>query len=258
MANMITPFTFFLALVLTVCSAILRPRSSSSGAGVAEQTCGADNRNFYCPLDGACKPREQRCTGSNVCPYPSATAEQDCYPTASPGQYQIRLGHAQLFGGFGSRKRQYALEHQFVLFRGLTYEFGKSYGVQILDTIDPLYKYKDGRDLTSDGIERVGSSYCTWQDATRFADSWDTRYSLSSNNCQHFADKLIEFLTNDQCNRPPTSSGKRRKRREDQQAYIDELIREAEAESPCSGTSAESASWAVALLVAASMASLLY
>ena len=49
------------------------------------------------------------------------------------------------------------------------YEFGGTYGVQILDTADPLYKYKMVKSyINSQGIEYVGSSYCTWQDATKW------------------------------------------------------------------------------------------
>ena len=37
----------------------------------------------------------------------------------------VQLGHAILFGS-----KQYALEHQFIVYCGFVYEFGKSYGVQ--------------------------------------------------------------------------------------------------------------------------------
>ena len=217
-------------IILAVCSAAT---CSSSGSGVAPQTCGTDNKNFYCPQDKQCKPRNQRCTGSRVCQNANEVA---CYPTTSPGQYEIRLGHSYLFGSSGSgigRKKRYAIEHQFVMFRGLTYEFGKSYGVQILDTLDPKYKYVNNKDVIK--IEKAGSSYCTWEDATRMADSWDTRYKLFSRNCQDFAKAMIKFLTTDQCNQPSNKNGEQK---EDQKIHIDTLINEFEKKSPCSGGSA--------------------
>ena len=139
--------------------------SSSSRAGVAPQTCGTDNTNFYCPYDGMCKPRSQRCTpGSRICDNPANTMEEGCLSdTSPPGEYIIKLGHAEL-GLSGSRKR-IILEHRFITFRGFTYEFGSSYGVQILDITDPMYKYINGQGLNSNGIETLGSSYCTWEDA---------------------------------------------------------------------------------------------
>ena len=112
------------------------------------------------------------------------------------------------------------LEHQFIEYRGFTYEFGESYGVQILDTADPLYKYKNGKELNSNGIEYVGTSYCTWQDATKFVDGWNKKYRLLTHNCQHFADGLKEYLTTGVCNRPLSSYVKR----EDRDAELDEQI----------------------------------
>lgn len=193
--------------------------SSSSGAGVADQTCGTDNTRFYCPTDEMCKPRSERCTGTSVCINPQTNMESECYETSSAGKFYIRLGHANL--GFSGSKKT-LLEHRFITFRGFTYEFGKSYGVQILDIIDPLYKYRGGRDLNHNGIETVGSSYCTWEDATMFAGAWNTKYSLFRNNCQHFARAMTKFLTRSPCNAP---SGSRAKRQDqDTTAYISQLL----------------------------------
>ena len=62
--------------------------------------------------------------------------------------------------------------------------------------------------MNNKGIETVGSSYCTWKDATRFVDGWDSDYSLFLNNCQHFTEALEYFLENTGCNRPPSSRSK--------------------------------------------------
>ena len=200
-------------------SSIARSSSSgSSGTGTAPQTCGTDNNKFYCPVDELCKPRSQRCTHANVCNNPQTNKEDGCYEsTTYPGLYEVRLGHAKL-GLLGSK--QYALEHQFIVYRGFTYEFGKSYGVQILDTADPQYKYHNGMNLNSNGIETVDYSYCTWDDATKFANKWNDEYSLWSNNCQHFTDALKEYLTTSSCNKPQSN----RVKREDGTADLDQEI----------------------------------
>ena len=162
--------TSIILLFLLLSSSLVRANvihhRSSSGDGIAPQTCGTDNTNYYCPVDRLCKPRSQRCTHANVCNNPDTNTEDGCYETSISGLYNVQLGHAKL-GFFGSK--QYALEHQFIIYRGFAYEFGKSYGVQILDTADPQYKYRNGMDLNSKGIEVVGSGYCTWEDATSFA-----------------------------------------------------------------------------------------
>ena len=67
---------------------------------------------------------------------------------------------------------------------------------------DPKYKYKNVKGLNSKGIEYVGSSYCTWQDATKFGDRWNKKYSLRTNNCQNFAKGLKKHLTTGVCNQP--------------------------------------------------------
>ncbi len=74
---------------------------TSSGAGTAPQTCGTNNINFYCPIDRMCKPRNQRCTGTNICVDETAI-EEGCFEYSStPDKYSVRLAHAKL-GSFGS------------------------------------------------------------------------------------------------------------------------------------------------------------
>ena len=139
-------------ILLSVCIRSSHPHAvERSSSGIAPQTCGADNVNFYCPYDlmDRCKPRNQRCTGSNVCINPATMTEDECLETR-PGEYRVQLGHAKLTDSSSSKKRslRLKLEHQFIItFRGFTYEFGKSYGVQVLDIIDPMYKYLNGLSL---------------------------------------------------------------------------------------------------------------
>ena len=208
---------------------IERSSSSSSGAGVAPQTCGTDN--FYCPYNATdrCKPRNQRCTESDVCNNPVTMIEEECSETSNPGEYYVFLGHAKL-GLFGSRKRNIRIsrEHQFITFRGFTYEFGKSYGVQVLDIIDPIYKYTNGQGLNSNGIETEGSSYCSWEDANMVVSMWkDAKYRLFTNNCQHFAAAMSDTLLNGPCNRPENaiSRGKRQDNNVELSQYIDQQLR---------------------------------
>ena len=157
--------------------------------------------------------------GTNICIGRSGI-EEGCFVSPTPDKYFVRLGHAKL--GLSWSKSAHDLEHRFIAYRGLTYEFGSSYGVQILDTIDPMYKYRNGQELNSDGIQTVGSSYCTWDNATQFANGWDTKYSLLFTNCQHFTIAMRKFLSESPCNQPP--SLRRQKRQDNLGDYIDQLL----------------------------------
>ena len=127
-----------------------------------------------------------------------------CYETSRG--YTVHMGHATLTSS-GSRRKRVSLEHQFITYRGFTYEFGSSYGSQVLDISDPIYKYRDGRELRS-GPTNLGYSTCTWEDANMFTRFWmRDDYSLFSNNCQHFADGLSDTLLYGPCNN--RASGKR-------------------------------------------------
>ena len=212
-------------LCLLVSSSLVRAnviRSTSNSRGnIAPQTCGTDNTNYYCPVDRLCKPRSQRCTHANVCNNPTTNTEDGCYETSISGLYNVRLGHAILFGSSGSK--QYDLEHQFIVYRGFAYELGKSYQVQILDTADPQYKYRNGMDLNSKGIEVVGSGYCTWEDATMFVNGWKS-YNFAINNCQHFAIALQEFLTTGVCSVPISNRVKREDHTADLNQQINDIL----------------------------------
>ena len=98
----------------------------------------------------------------------TALQSLDCYQESN-GRYLIRIGHAKLYG---SKKRRTLFEHRFVIYRGYTYEFGGSYNTQTLDVADPEYKYYNGRHLNSNGIMTDGSSYCSYEDAVEFTNSW--------------------------------------------------------------------------------------
>ena len=209
--------------------------SSGSRDEIANQTCDGTsgaNSEFYCPYDGKCKARSLRCVGANVCNNPATNKEEGCHETSTPGEYKVLLGHVKLFDSSPSKRKRswsfdelrewfhnHKLEHQFIEYRGFTYEFGCS-GVQILDTADPKYIYKNSKKFKSKGIEYVESSYCTWQDATKFVDGWNKKYNLWTHNCQHFAGGLIEHLTTGVCNQPLSSFVKR----EDRDAELDEQI----------------------------------
>lgn len=127
-------------------------------------------------------------------------------PSCGTGKYSIYLGHANLIS-----KKRYAIEHQFVVYRGYAYEYGKSYN-QELDITDPQYKYANGAHLKR-GLEYVGCSSCSYDDARMFADGWQTRdYKLYGNNCQDFTGKMVKFLTlisSDSCNKHQSSLSKR-------------------------------------------------
>ena len=195
---------------------------SSSGAGPALQTCGTTN--FYCPVDDGCKPRTQRCTGSNICIDQATSTEPECYESIV-GRYTVFLGHAQLFSSGSLSKRTIAFEHQFITFRGFTYEYGSTYDAQELDVADPIYKYKDGRNLNSDGIETVGNSYCQRSDALMLSQMWlADDYFPVLQDCQRFAEALQDVLLYGPCNRSP-SRGKREDSSAELVQYIDGLLR---------------------------------
>ena len=73
-------------------------------------------------------------------------------------------------------------------------EFGKSYGVQILDIADRQYSYHIGMYLNSNGscgfkLLHIGRS--------NFVEGWKGDYNLFTKNRQHFARALQIYLTND-------------------------------------------------------------
>ena len=165
-------------------------RRSSSGPGTAPQTCPT---GYYCPNDRQCKsPRSDRCTSSQNCP-----GLDDCYREAD-GSYLIHIGRSPLTNsGSSSKFTLPELNHQFVVYRGFTYEFGTDY-LQVLDIADPKYRYAGDRGVT--GYTTDGTSYCTYDDAVMFVNSWNRKYNLLKRNCQHFAMGFSEYLKTASCN----------------------------------------------------------
>lgn len=119
--------------------------------------------------------------------------------------YTVKLGHAPLTSSSSLKKKLF--EHRFVQYRGFTYKFGSSYGQQILDIGDPMYKYANDNGVRR--IDDVGFGYCTWEDANNFINQLDQRYRLFGNNCQDFADALMVFLTTGYCTQAPSNRGRR-------------------------------------------------
>ena len=145
------------------------------------------------------RPAPMVITGSNRCTSAqNCTSLDDCFQESN-GRYLIHIGHAKLYG---SKKRRTLFENRFVIYRGYTYEFGGSYNTQILDVADPEYKYYiyNGRHLNSNGITTDGSSYCSYEDAVEFTNSWTEKYNVFTNNCQHFVKAMVIFLESSSCN----------------------------------------------------------
>jgi hypothetical protein len=187
---------FFIAFLCSMQSTCRSGSSTSSGEGYARQTCPD---GYYCPSEKQCKtPRSNRCTSSQNCPGLDST----CYKERNSNRYRIRIGHARLTSS-GSKRTIF--EHRFLLYRGYAYEFGKSYPqTQELDIADPIYKYKDGRELNSNGITNEGYSYCSYSEANMFVDGWKNDYNLIWSNCQHFVDGMKYYLKYSSCNRWPS------------------------------------------------------
>ena len=193
---------FFSSLLSTAFASSVR----SSGSTLPEvQRCEDDN--FFCPVDSECKPRSLRCMTDSVCV--SGLSEENCYESGS--SYNIYIGHSSL----SSKKRQYKHEHQFVRYRGFTYELGSGYGVQILDLNDPNYKYKN-KEVT---YTKSGVSKCTYDETLSLTKQLSPNYDIRSNNCQHFARDFSKLLKNAPC-------GSRKRQSTNLDEYAEEVIDE--------------------------------
>ena len=125
-------------------------------------------------------------------------------------RYAIYLGHSSLFrrlrgSQVAAQAKHRALEHQFIVYRGFTYEFGGSYGVQMLDNNDPNYKYKN---LKMEKFDYVGISLCSLRQVAVFLNQWKNTYSykLLSCNCQNFACRLKAYLIKSPCHNRPNAT----------------------------------------------------
>ena len=72
----------FLSVASMTVQSNIRDLRSSSGPGVADQTCGTEK--FYCRQDEECKSRSEHCVGSNVCINPTTMKEDRCLETSTP------------------------------------------------------------------------------------------------------------------------------------------------------------------------------
>ena len=178
---------------------------SSSGPEV--QLCG--NSAYYCTVNGQCLPRSDRCVERRNC-ITTNGIEEGCDCIGS--RCSIYLGTAPLpSSGSSSKKRNVGFlgyrclgflagggkaQHQFINYKGFTWEFGESYQVQILDINDPDYKYRRQSEPVN-SITQIGSSSCTYDQALAYANDFNRRYCLCTNNCQHFAQGLSKWLQDD-------------------------------------------------------------
>eukprot|EP00118_Oscarella_pearsei_P010299 m.62730 g.62730 ORF g.62730 m.62730 type:complete len:231 (+) comp35101_c0_seq14:2960-3652(+) len=170
-----------------------------SAADPVEQRCSAGY--FYChyttiPCHSAsdrCQiPQKDGCWGSSP--------EPDCEYQTSTAQWKYCRGWSWLISSSSSlgrrRRSDLKIRHEYISYRGFTYEFGKNYVTQILDVADPKYKYKDSQ--TRCGVSQ-GYSKCSRADIQDFIDGFNKNYNLLTNNCQTFARLLEATLKSSSC-----------------------------------------------------------
>ena len=184
-------------------------RSSSSNTYYTAPICG-DN-NFYCVGGSStysCLPRTQRCTLDGACNQCTQKTCQHCEYDAAEEKFRVYRYSTDLesFRSSGRKRDLPRLEHQFITYRGLMYEFG-DYGTRVQDPNDPNYEYGPGRRVARDPTY-LGLSSCTHEQAKQYLTAW-TNYDLFSHNCQDFAKGLGIYLTSD-------CRGERRKRQSDE------------------------------------------
>ena len=193
-----------LILILTIYAVAGIDRCSGSASGSEIQRCG--NRNYYCKLDNQCKPRYERCVGRGSCVDDNGV-QDGCNCDEHYRFCDIYLVKTYLSSSFSSRdKRQEnhcykyftsdrKIEHHFIEYKGFAWEFGWPYQLQILDVNDPNYKYNREKGLRSIKSRTfVGTSFCSYDAALFYALNFNKRYGICSNNCQHFAKGLQQWL----------------------------------------------------------------
>ena len=212
------------ACVSAAVSSSASARSSSSSSTYTQPICDPDG--FYCPGENlgsyTCLPRTDRCAGDASAPLCIQKTYEHCNYIQQSEKFVVK-NHATPLAGLPSSKGignpldclGRKLEHQFIMYRGLMYEFG-SYGNRVQDPNDPNYEYRPGgREEKRSPIE-IGVSSCTYEEVIMFTKTWD-EYQLCSYNCQDFAKGLGEYLTAD------CSYTRRRKRQsndDDMATYI--------------------------------------
>ena len=203
---------FFSSLLSTAFASSVRSSGSCFFSNAPPEVQHCKNDSFFCPVDSECKLRSLRCMRDSVCHKTIIglfhTNEENCYESDS--SYNIYIGRSSLI----SKKRQYELNHQFVRYRGFTYEFGCGYGVQILDLNDPNYKYKN-KEVT---YTLSGVSECTYNETLSFTKQWSLKFNILTHNCQYFAREFSKYLQN------PLICGSRKRQSTDLDKYAEEAI----------------------------------
>ena len=164
-----------------------------------------DSNSYYCPSTNECYNRSVRCTPEETCDY-TKYGSDNCFRNETlPGAYKVFLGHVKLYPKL-LVSASFQPEHQFIQYRGLTYQFGST-GTQALDVNDPMYYYGENNNThwryASRGLENVGISYCDSSEIqVYFLNHWTMCYKLFRKNCIHFAEALKLFLTTGPCQAP--------------------------------------------------------
>ncbi|XP_070550856.1 uncharacterized protein [Ptychodera flava] len=188
-----------LLAVLTVMLAITTDAQNIESSGRKEHKTYCDSADFYCPYDSThhCRPRSARCLleserTEQSCLNPRTHQEEGCRGNPETGVFEIYDGWTHLLSTAESVSRSHhRLKHEFVTYRGFTYEYGQQ-GISILDTGDPYYKYKTKK-VTK--FTKVGTSRCKMENFSNFFQQWERKkYNIFTHNCQHFADALIHLI----------------------------------------------------------------
>ena len=184
--------------ITTLCLVLGCVTLAIGSSGKGNGFCGTEK--FYCLINKQCLNRELRCTASKVCVDVNGK-EAKCFESSTPGLYYYYKKTSPLpSSGSSSKKKRSILEkvsHWFVEYRGFVYEFGATYGFHELDVNDPNYKYGPGGEKVL-SEDQMGRSSCTRDQVLSFVDKWlqaNPEYKFFTNNCQHFAKRLMEELS---------------------------------------------------------------
>ena len=204
-----TEMMFLLAIVFTPSFCSCRANDFLE----EEVSASCTSTEYFCPQKRTCLPSIQRCTPDEVCPYEGELDKcLKVYPR-DPSAYAILIGHVKIYDN--PIPEIFGLEHQFLQYRGFTYE--SDYGVIVHDLNSPQYIYRDKKrgdpekyptvEFTRRGITQVGYSYCTYEEVGVFNGMWDRlRFNRFTLNCQHYVKALKTFLTTDKCIIPRTKN----------------------------------------------------
>ena len=177
----------------------------SSSSYYTPPVCG--NSNFYCPgsPNYHCVARSERCTGDAQSTMCRRKTYEYCNYDTKTGKFEVLRYSTNLRGSFSGIKKiriSPRLEHQFIVYRGLMYEFG-SYGSRVQDPNDPNYEYGPDR-RASRGPIKLGLSSCTYEQVQLYVTTWTIdHYHLLNNNCQDFV-KCLEAHLIDNCSSCPS------------------------------------------------------